>query len=79
MTSEMFLKALNADISSPLEQDTDSLETEISSTPEAEDTDEDSAEEWQEDDEIDWEKGVDISENTDWNADDSDVEVAESD
>ncbi len=79
MTSEMFLKALNADISSPLEQDTDSLETEISSTPEAEDIDKDSAEEWQEDDEIDWEKGVDISENTDWNADDSDVEVAESD
>ena len=34
-------------------------------------------EEEQEDEEIDWDKGIDISEDTEW--DDSDVELTESD
>ena len=36
-------------------------------------------EEWQEDNEIDWEKGVDISEGTDWEEEDSDIELVDSD
>ena len=35
--------------------------------------------EWQEDGEIDWENGVDISEGTEWEDDNSDVELADSD
>ena len=72
MTSEMFLNAKSVDISRELmSKMTKKL---IEEGPE---TNEESEEEWQEDQEIDWDKGIDISEDTDW--DDSDVEIAESD
>ena len=65
MTSEMFLNAKSVDISRVVD---------VEEGPE---TNEESEEEWQEDQEIDWDKGIDISEDTEW--DDSDVEIAESD
>jgi|TARA_B100001559_G_C16482032_1_gene614239 hypothetical protein len=73
MTSEMFLNAKSVDISreSNAEEGEDRTEKEDSTT------NDESEEEWQEDQEIDWDKGIDISEDTEW--DDSDVEVAESD
>ena len=64
----MFLNAKSVDITKTEEQ----KEEEIS-----EDDGSDSEEEWQEDQEIDWEKGIDISEDTEW--EDDDVELAESD
>ncbi len=69
ITSEMFLNAKSVDIS----RDDNEEETEEEDPVSSDDTEE----EWQEDQEIDWDKGIDISEDTDW--DDSDVEVAESD
>ena len=74
MTSEMFLNAKSVDITRDVNvEDEDEDET----VEDDSETDEDSEEEWQEDQEIDWDKGIDISEDTDW--DDSDVEIAESD
>ena len=75
MTSEMFLNAKNVDISR-------SEETEEVESEQDEDIDDDNSEteketvdeEWQEDGEIDWEKGVDISEGTDWDGEDSEQE-----
>ena len=72
MTSEMFLNAKSVDISRVVDVEDDE-ETE----EEGPETNEESEEEWQEDQEIDWDKGIDISEDTEW--DDSDVEIAESD
>ena len=72
MTSEMFLIAISVDISRVVDVEDDE-ETE----EEGPETNEESEEEWQEDQEIDWDKGIDISEDTEW--DDSDVEIAESD
>ncbi len=72
MTSEMFLNAKSIDISKVnIEENKDKNNDD---NPASEDETE---EKWQEDREIDWEKGIDISEDTDW--DDSDVELAESD
>ena len=72
MTSEMFLNAKSIDISKV--NIDDNKEKNNDDNPASEDETE---EKWQEDREIDWEKGIDISEDTDW--DDSDVELAESD
>lgn len=72
MTSEMFLNAKSVDITRDV-----SVEDEEETIEDDSETDEDSEEQWQEDQEIDWDKGIDISEDTDW--DDSDVEIAESD
>ena len=75
MTSEMFLNARNIDISKQSSED-ESTEEEVDVITEDEAV---SEEEWQEDNEIDWEKGVDISEGTEWEEDNSDVELADSD
>ena len=72
MTSEMFLNAKSVDITRDV-----SVEDEGETIEDDSETDEDSEEQWQEDQEIDWDKGIDISEDTDW--DDSDAEIAESD
>lgn len=72
MTSEMFLNAKSIDISKVNIDDNKKKNND--DNPASEDETE---EKWQEDREIDWEKGIDISEDTDW--DDSDVELAESD
>ena len=82
MTSDMFLKAKNVDItrSEDSDEETEDDDSEdVKETEEDADSDESTEEEWQQDGEIDWEKGVDISEGTDWSDDDSDVELAESD
>jgi len=75
MTSEMFLNARSIDISKQSSED-DSTEEEVDVTTKDQVV---SEEEWQEDNEIDWEKGVDISEGTEWEEDNSDVELADSD
>jgi len=75
MTSEMFLNAKNVDIT--MSEETEEVESE-----QVEDIEDDNSEteqetvdeEWQEDGEIDWEKGVDISEGTDWDGEDSEQE-----
>lgn len=75
MTSEMFLNAKNVDIT--MSEETEEVESE-----QVEDSEDDNSEteqetvdeEWQEDGEIDWEKGVDISEGTDWDGEDSEQE-----
>ena len=72
MTSEMVLNAKSVDISRETE-----VEDDEGTDEEGPEKNEESEEEWQEDREIDWDKGIDISEDTDW--DDSDVEIAESD
>ena len=72
ITSEMFLNAKNVDISRS--EETEEIESEHDEHQEENDseTEEESVdEEWQEDGEIDWEKGVDISEGTDWDGEDS--------
>ena len=72
ITSEMFLNAKNVDISRS--EETEEIESEHDEHQEENDseTEEESVdEEWQEDAEIDWEKGVDISEGTDWDGEDS--------
>ena len=75
MTSEMFLNAKNVDIT----RSDDDYDNEIDQDEQTDDEDSDSIEEtseeeWQEDEEIDWEKGVDISQETDWDTDSSDKE-----
>ena len=75
MTSEMFLNAKNVDITRS--DDDDDNEIDQDEKPDHEDSDsieETSEEEWQEDEEIDWEKGVDISQETDWDTDSTDKE-----
>ena len=78
ISSEIFSVAKNVDISKSENNDSE----EENNTEDVEDTkdlDTSNEEEWQEDGEIDWEKGVDISEGTNWDDDNSDVEIAESD
>ena len=79
VTSEMFIAAKNVDISKA-EEETEEPET-VDEQEESEEEDPPSEDdpEWQEDGEIDWENGVDISEGTDWEDDNSDVELADSD
>ena len=75
MTSEMFLNAKNVDITRS--DDDDDNEIDLDEQTDDEDSDsieETSEEEWQEDEEIDWEKGVDISQETDWDTDSTDKE-----
>ena len=75
MTSEMFLNAKNVDISRS--EETEEVESEQDEDPDDDnsETEEETVdEEWQEDGEIDWEKGVDISEGTDWDGEDSEQE-----
>ncbi|MBG45608.1 MAG: hypothetical protein CMB76_03715 [Euryarchaeota archaeon] len=72
MTSEMFLNAKSVDITKTDEQKEEEVPEDDGS-----DSQEETDEEWQEDQEIDWEKGIDISEDTEW--EDDDVELAESD
>ena len=72
ITSEMFVNAKSVDISKNQEA-TDDDKSEDGDTI----SEDDSEEEWQEDEEIDWDKGIDISEDAEW--DDSDVELTESD
>ena len=72
ITSEMFVNAKSVDISKNQESTDDEKSEDRGSISE-----DDSEEEWQEDEEIDWDKGIDISEDTEW--DDSDVELTESD
>lgn len=75
MTSEMFLNAKNVDISKSEDTEEDESEKEDNSDDSNSETEEETVdEEWQEDGEIDWEKGVDISEGTDWDGEDSDQE-----
>lgn len=75
MTSEMFLKAINVDITMPEEtEEVEPEQDEDSEDDNSETEGETVDEEWQEDGEIDWEKGVDISEGTDWDGKDSEQE-----
>ena len=75
MTSEMFLNAKNVDISRSEETEEVESEQEEDQDDENSETEEETVdEEWQEDGEIDWEKGVDISEGTDWDGEDSEQE-----
>ena len=46
---------------------------------ESEDEPVDEEEVWQEDEEVNWKDGKDISDGTEWEEDDSDVELADSD
>ena len=78
ISSEMFTVAKNVDISKS-ENDDSEEENKTEDSEDTEDNDSSKDEEWQEDGEIDWEKGVDISEGTNWDEDNSDVEIAESD
>ena len=73
MTSEMFLNAKNVDISKSEDTEEDESEEDENSDDNNSETEKGTVdEEWQEDGEIDWEKGVDISEGTDWDGEDSD-------
>ena len=74
MTSEMFLNAQSVDISKQDDTEIEDTEQDDQSDGTNSDSKEDDAgvEEWQEDVEIDWEKGIDISEDTNWDAEDSD-------
>ena len=78
ISSEMFTVAKNVDISKSENNDSEE-ENNTEDSEDKEDNDSSKDEEWQEDGEIDWEKGVDISEGTNWDEDNSDVEIAESD
>lgn len=75
MTSEMFLNAKNVDITrSDEDYDNEIDQDEQTDDEDSDSIEETSEEEWQEDEEIDWEKGVDISQETDWDTDSSDKE-----
>ena len=75
MTSEMFLNAKNVDITRSDETEEADSEQDEDSEDENSETEEESVdEEWQEDGEIDWEKGIDISEGTDWDGEESEQE-----
>ena len=72
MTSEMFLNAKNVDITRSEEiEEVESEEDEDTEDTNSETEKETVDEEWQEDGEIDWKKGIDISEGTDWDGEDS--------
>ncbi len=80
ISSKIFENARNIDISKRNEKET--TEQEISPANGQDSKNEENSKEnddWKEDGEIDWEKGLDISEGTNWENDNSDVEVAESD
>ena len=77
VTSEMFIAAKKVDISKSEEETEESESIEEESEEEKPPSEDDP--EWQEDGEIDWENGVDISEGTDWDDDNSDVKLADSD
>ena len=72
MTSEMFLNAQNVDISKQDDTEIENPEQDdqIDGTQIDSEEDDTGVEEWQEDVEIDWEKGVDISEDTNWDEED---------
>ena len=74
MTSEMFLNAQNVDISKQDDTEIENPEQDdqIDGTQIDSEEDDTGVEEWQEDVEIDWEKGVDISEDTNWDEEDPD-------
>ena len=75
MTSEMFLNAKNVDIS--MSEETEEVESEQDEDPDDDNSETEKEtvdEEWQEDGEIDWQKGIDISEGTDWDGEDSEQE-----
>ena len=75
MTSEMFLNAKNVDITmSEGSEEVESEQDEHSEVDNSDAEEESPDQEWQEDGEIDWEKGVDISEGTDWDGEDSEQE-----
>ena len=75
MTSEMFLNAKNVDITRSEEiEEAESEEDEDTEDSNSETEKETVEEEWQEDGEIDWQKGIDISEGTDWDGEDSEQE-----
>ena len=75
MTSEMFLNAKNVDITRSEEiEEAESEEDEDTEDSNSETEKETVDEEWQEDGEIDWQKGIDISEGTDWDGEDSEQE-----
>ncbi len=75
MTSEMFLNAKNVDITRSEEiEEVESEEDEDTEDSNSETEKETVDEEWQEDGEIDWQKGIDISEGTDWDGEDSEQE-----
>ncbi len=79
VTSEMFIAAKKVDISKSEEETEESESIEEQEESEEENPPSEDDPEWQEDGEIDWENGVDISEGTDWDDDNSDVELADSD
>ena len=72
MTSEMFLNAQNVDISKQDDTEIENTEQDdqIDGTHSDSEENDTGVEEWQEDVEIDWEKGVDISEDTNWDEED---------
>lgn len=72
MTSEMFLNAKNVDIRRSEETEEVAPEQDEDSEDDNSETEQETVdEEWQEDGEIDWEKGVDISEGTNWDGEES--------
>jgi hypothetical protein len=75
ITSDIFATAKNIDIS----DNESKKETKVESEDKPEDETQDGEEVWQENKEVNWEEGKDISDGTEWNDDDSDVELAESD
>jgi phage terminase large subunit-like protein len=73
ISSDIFATAKSINISDIEEKEETEEETE-------EETDEESTDEeevWQEDEEVNWEEGKDISEGTEWQDEDSDVELAD--
>jgi len=77
ISSEMLSLAKNADISRNEEDDSDAEDKSMENDSEGDESI--IEDEWQEDGEIDWDKGLDISEGTDWENDNSDVEFKKSD
>ena len=77
ISSEMLTLAKNADISRNEEDDSDAEDESVENDNEGDESI--IEDEWQQDGEIDWDKGLDISEGTNWENDNSDVEVKESD
>ena len=71
ISSDIFSNAKNIDISEK--------EVEEETKEESEDEPVDEEEVWQEDEEVNWKEGKDISDGTEWEKDDSDVELADSD
>ena len=88
ISADMFVAAKNSDISKTDDEDEEEKTTD-EETSDVEDSDEESSGEnkaedseeevWQEDDEVDWKEGVDISDGTEWEDDDSNLETTDSD